>query len=283
MSGLLASVGIAASLTYVAAMAALWLAQSRIVFQPGTPAERMPMHTPADAGLEYESVVLHAADGVRLAGWYVPGPRPDSPVVLFCHGNAGNIGDRIETLTALHEIGAATLIFDYRGFGASEGRPSEKGLRRDARAAWDWLTEARSVPSARIVLYGRSLGGAVAAGLGAETRPAGLVLESTFTSLPDLAARLYPWAPARWLSRYRFDTAARLAHVGAPVLVAHSPEDEVIPFAHAERLAAMRPPAIALERLRGSHDEAFPQARATFLAALERFLAQTVPEPVHDD
>ncbi|MDZ7749498.1 MAG: alpha/beta hydrolase [Halofilum sp. (in: g-proteobacteria)] len=169
----------------------LWLLQPYLVFQPAAGGSGVT-RTPADVGLEYEGVRLAAADEVTLAGWFVPHADPAAPVVLFLHGNAGNIGGRVESLQQLHEAGAAVLIIDYRGYGDSTGRPTEAGTYRDARAAWDWLTRARGMPPGRIVIFGRSLGGPIAAHLARAVRPAGLVLEFTFTSMPALAADLYP-------------------------------------------------------------------------------------------
>lgn len=270
MSILLAAAGFLAVL-YAGAALFLWAAQHRLVYYPDFPTREL-VRSPARAGLAYEDVRLRTADGVALHGWYVPGPAPDAPVVLLLHGNAGNIGDRLETLELLHDAGAATLIIDYRGYGRSGGRPDEAGTYRDADAAWRWLTESRGVPGRRIVLLGRSLGGPIAARLAARTRPAGLILESTFTSLPDLAAHHYPWMPVRLLSRFRYDTAAYLAEVTSPVLVLHGRDDDLVPFAHAERLARMRPPVIALVALRGGHDDAFLESGRTYRDTLAWFL-----------
>lgn len=259
-------------------LAALWLVQPRLVYYPdlgGRSVER----TPADIGLEHEAVRLQTADGVSITGWYVPGAAAGAPVVLFLHGNAGNIGDRLDSLGQLHRAGAAVLIIDYRGFGASGGRPSEHGTYEDARAAWSWLIDTRGVAPRRVVLFGRSLGAAVAARLARETRPAGVILEAAFTSLPDLAGDLYPWLPARWLTRYRYDTQRHLRAIDCPVLIAHAPGDEIVPFAHARRLAAIRPPVVDLVELRGGHNDAFvvsaPEYTRTLAGFLERVTADS--------
>lgn len=255
----------------LALAALLWLLQPYLLFQPGIAGQSVD-RTPAAAGLAYEDVRLRTADGVRIAGWYVAGPREAAPVVLFLHGNAGNIGHRLESIEQFHRAGAAVLIVDYRGYGNSEGRPSERGTYADARAAWRWLTRERGVPPRRIVVFGRSLGGAVAARLAGETRPAGLIVEATFTSLPELAADLYPWLPARWLTRYAYDAARYLEEVECPVMVAHARADEIVPFAHARRLAAIRPPVVELVELDGGHNDAFLASQPRYTRTLASFL-----------
>lgn len=270
MTTLLALAGFLLAL-YAGVALFLWAAQPRLVYYPAFPTREL-VRTPAHAGLDHEDVRLQADDGIALHGWYVPGPRPEAPVVLFFHGNAGNIGERLDTLRLLHDAGAATLIIDYRGYGRSEGRPDEAGTYRDADAAWRWLRHSREVASRDIVILGRSLGGPIAAHLAARTRPAGLILESTFTSLPDLAADHYPWMPVRLLTRYRYDTRAYLADVTCPVLVIHGRDDDLVPFAHAERLAAVRPPVVDLVALDGGHDGAFLVSGRFYRDTLAAFL-----------
>lgn len=276
MSTFLATAGFLLVL-YLGVAFFLWAAQPRLVYYPDFPAREL-VRTPAQVGLEYEDVRLETDDGVALHGWYVHGPAPEAPAVLFFHGNAGNIGDRLETLALLNELGAATLIIDYRGYGRSGGSPDEAGTYRDADAAWRWLTQDRGTPSRRIVLLGRSLGGPIAAYLAARRRPAGLILESTFTSMPDLAADHYPWMPVRLLARYRYDTADYLADVACPVLVIHGRDDDLVPFAHAERLARIRPPVVELATLSGGHDDAFLVSRSQYRDTLAAFL-QRVTTP----
>lgn len=285
MTTLLAIAGFLLAL-YAGVALFLWVAQPRLVYYPGFPTREL-VRTPAEAGLDYQDVRLQADDDTALHGWYVPGPGTEAPVVLFLHGNAGNIGERLDTLRLLHDAGAATLIIDYRGYGRSEGRPDEAGTYRDADAAWRWLTRTRGLARGDIVVFGRSLGGPIAARLAARTRPAGLVLESTFTSLPDLAADHYPWMPTRLLTRYRYDTRAYLADVTCPVLVIHGRDDELVPFAHAERLAAVRPPVVELVALDGGHDGAFlvsgPFYRDTLAAFLRRVIATDDGGEARDD
>ena len=168
--------------------------------------------------------------------------------------------------------GFDAFLIDYRGYGQSEGTPSEEGTYHDAAGAWRYLTEQRGIAPDRIVIAGRSLGGAVAAWLAERHSPRALVLESTFTSVPDLASELYPWLPVRWLARFQYNTAARLPSVQSPVLILHSRADEIIPFGHGQRLwQAANEPKVLVE-IQGAHNEGYTLSEREYAAALRRFL-----------
>ncbi|MDH4068892.1 MAG: alpha/beta hydrolase [Ignavibacteria bacterium] len=228
--------------------------------------------TPAEAGLEFEEVSLSTNDGITLHGWFVPA-GDSAPTLLYFHGNAGNISHRLESLKQFHQIGLNTLIIDYRGYGKSQGAPDEEGLYRDADAAWHYLTATRQIPESSIVLLGRSLGGAVAAYLAAEQSPQALILESTFTSVPDRGAELYPYLPVRFLSRMNFDSYGRLAHVRCPVLIVHSPEDEIVPYSHGRRLYEAAPEPKQFLRISGGHNDGFYLSATHYLQGLTSFLS----------
>jgi len=254
---------------YVGLALLLYVFQSHLVFLPNTGREIVA--TPGQIGLPYEDIQLKTADGISLHGWYIPVAQTRG-TVLFLHGNAGNISHRLDSVQMFHRLGYSTLIFDYRGYGNNGGTPSEQGTYRDAEAAWRYLTEQRHVPSCRIVLFGESLGGAVAAWLAARQQPAALVIASGFTSVPDFAQHLYPYLPARWLARFRYDTRKNLRSVTAPVLIAHSPQDEIIPFEHGRALfAAANPPKLFLE-LAGGHNDGFIFTRESWVRVLANFL-----------
>jgi fermentation-respiration switch protein FrsA (DUF1100 family) len=193
------------------------------------------------AGVTIEDRTFTASDGVTLHAWWcrpeaAAGPTAEM-VVLWFHGNAGNLAQRADGLLALARLPAQVLIVDYRGYGRSAGRPSEEGLYRDGRAAWRHLTEDAGIDPDRIVLLGVSLGGAVAVDLATEVEPAGLILQSTFTSVPEMAAHHYPFIP-RWLVRTKLDSLAKIGRVRCPILVVHSAADEIVPFDHGRRLHA---------------------------------------------
>ncbi|MBI5436233.1 MAG: alpha/beta hydrolase [Nitrosomonadales bacterium] len=249
----------------------LTIFQSQLVFYPEV--DRKVAATPSQVGLPYEDLQLQTSDGISLHGWYVPAPQPRG-TVLFLHGNAGNISHRLDSVQMFHRLGYSTLIFDYRGYGNSSGKPSEQGTYRDAEAAWRYLTEQRHTPSCRIVLFGESLGGAVGAWLAARQKPAALVIASGFTSVPDLGQQLYPYFPIRLLARIRYDTRESLRSVAAPVLIAHSPQDDIIPFEHGRALfAAANPPKQFLE-LAGGHNDGFIFMREAWVRVLGDFLGK---------
>lgn len=254
---------------------ALWLLifQANLVYYPEI--DREVAATPALAKLQYEDVHLNTSDGVALHGWYVPAPLPRG-AVLFLHGNAGNISHRLDSIEMFHRLGYSTLIFDYRGYGNSGGKPTEQGTYLDAEAAWRYLTGQLHVPECRIVLFGESMGGAVAAWLAARQHPAALVISSGFTSVPDLGQQLYPYLPVRLLARIRYDTRESLRSVSAPVLIAHSREDDIIPYEHGRALyAAANPPKQFLD-LAGGHNDGFIFMRESWVRALGDFLGEHI-------
>ncbi|HEY0081304.1 MAG TPA: alpha/beta hydrolase, partial [Pyrinomonadaceae bacterium] len=188
---------------------------------------------------QVEDVQLTTADGVRLHGWYCTPrmgtaggalePIETRATLLFLHGNAGNISHRYEIIGDFMQLPANVLIIDYRGYGKSEGRPSEEGLYADARAAWDYLTTARGVPATQIVIFGESLGGAVAIDLATKTNACGLVVQSSFTSVADMAGEVLPFVP-RVAIRTKMDSLSKIASVSCPKLFIHSQADEIVPY-----------------------------------------------------
>ncbi|MCC5793349.1 MAG: alpha/beta hydrolase [Chromatiales bacterium] len=249
----------------------MFVLQDRLVYLPGTPGRAL-VATPDAVGLPWREVWLEAGDGVRLHAWHVPG-QPGEVTMLFLHGNAGNISHRLDWLRILHGLGVNVLLLEYRGYGRSEGRPSEEGLALDARAAWDWLREEAGVPAGRIVLFGESLGAAVAARLASETAPGGLVLFSAFTSVPDVAALHYPYVPARRLARIQHATIDWLPRVASPVLLMHSPDDEIVPWEQAQRLLAVAPEPRLFVQTRGDHNTGFLLSEALIREGIRAFLA----------
>ncbi len=252
---------------YLAFVALIFWMQPRLVYFPLSVIETTPEHH----GMGYEDVYVETEDGVRLHGWFVPAANARL-TVLFLHGNAGNISHRIDSLRIFRDLGLNTFIIDYRGYGRSHGRPTESGTYRDAAAAWRFLTEQRGIAPEAIVVFGRSLGGAVAAWLAEQHRPGGLILESTFSSMPALGADHYPFLPVRWLSRFRYDTVARLKGIDCPVLIAHSRADTIVPYHHAETLLAAAAPPKTLFEMSGGHNDAFLVSGEAYLQALRRFI-----------
>jgi len=227
---------------------------------------------PRALGLAFEDLHLPAADGASVHAWFVP-LEPQSPVVVFCHGNAGNISHRLDKLMALRRAGASVLLFDYRGFGRSSGRPDEQGTYLDAEAAYRWLAEEKRVPAGRIVIHGESLGGAVAMELALRRRAAGLILESTFTSVVEMCRRVFPFLPAGLVVRFRYDTLSKIPRLAGPVLVMHSRDDDVVPFAMGRRLFEAAPGPKTFFEMRGSHNEGFLDMGPAYEKAVADFLS----------
>ena len=267
----LLSIVIVAAGAYALILLYLFVIQSRLVYLPDLPSRTLGPG-PDAIGLAYETIHIVTEDDIRLHGWFVPSQTPRG-VVLFFHGNAGNISHRLDSLKIFHDLNFSTLIIDYRGYGASEGRVSEKGTYRDAEAAWHYLREQRDVPASQIVLFGRSLGGAVAAYLASRHAPAALVVESGFVSVPDMAAELYPWLPARWLARIRYSTGEFLGAVSCPVLIAHSLDDEIIPYEQGEALFERAGEPKQFLTLHGGHNDGFLLSGRHYRDGLDAFLS----------
>ena len=225
-------------------------------------------------GRPFEDLWLTARDGPRLNAWFYPAFK-NSPrshvVVLFCHGNAGNISHRLESCAALLETGVNVLLFDYRGYGRSAGTPSEEGTYLDAQASYAWLIE-RGFQGRNIIAFGESLGGGVASELAVREQLGGLILQSTFTSIPDVGSELFPWLPVRWLARIHYDTRAKLPRIKAPVLIMHSQEDDLVSFKHAQANFAAANEPKTLWEFRGGHNDPLLE-RESFVQGLQRFIS----------
>jgi hypothetical protein len=227
---------------------------------------------PPPAGVEERWVVTE--DGQRLHAWYMPA-RGAGPVLLWSHGNAGNIDSRRAVLLALAARGLGVLAYDYRGYGRSEGSPSEAGVYRDATAAFDGLV-ARGTDPGTIVCFGESLGGAVSIEVATRRRCGAVIAVSTFTRLADVARRHY--GPLGRLAGDRFDSLARIRRVSAPVLVAHGDQDEIVPYELGERLFAAAPPPRRFYRIAGAdHNDAL--GRPALLDAIAEFSREAVAGP----
>ena len=257
--------------SYIGLVTILMVFQSHFIYFP----EREITVTPAEIGLSYEAVCFETADGVKLSGWFVPAERSRG-VVLFCHGNAGNISHRLESVQVFHRLGLITFIFDYRGYGQSEGKPTEQGTYLDAEAAWRYLVQKQQVDPTEIIIFGRSLGGAIAAWLARDHPPKALIIESTFTSVRDIGAELYPYLPVRLLSRFDYNAMDYLRQVNCPVLIVHSRDDEMVSFSHGRRLfEAANEPKEFLE-IAGTHNEGFMTSAKRYEDGLDSFISAHV-------
>lgn len=252
---------------YIGLLVIVFVAQPYFIYFP----EKTFLETPDQTGLSYEEISFETADHVKLYGWFIPAEKPRG-VVLFFHGNAGNISHRMESIHIFHRLGFSTFIFDYRGYGKSGGKPTEKGTYLDAEEAWRYLTDKRHVPPEEIIIFGRSIGGTIASWLAQNQTPKALIIESTFTSVPDIAAEIYPFLPVKLLARFDYNAGEYIKRVNCPVLVIHSANDDIIPFRHGRQLfEAAREPKKFLE-ITGTHNEGFITSGKSYEDGLDAFL-----------
>lgn len=245
----------------------VYIFQGRLLYFP----DKSISANPDDYALKYEEVYFKTDDDIRLHGWYIPVDAAQY-TLLFCHGNAGNISYRLESIKQFHELGFNVFIFDYRGFGRSEGKISEPGTYLDAQAAWNYLVDEKKIYSNNIIIFGRSLGAAIACQLATQQNPAALIMESAFRSIPDLAAQIYPFLPLRWLTRFEYNNRENVKKINCPLLIIHSKQDEIIPYSHAEKLyEAANHPKQFLE-IRGSHNDGFYVSKQIYGKGIKDFL-----------
>ncbi len=256
------------------------------------PVREVP-YTPGELGLDFESVVFESNDGLQLSGWYIPAPLEvqaevesvqlgNSPLtrsadnseftVLFCHGNGGNMCHRLDSINIFHKLGLNCFIFDYRGYGNSQGKTSEEGTYIDVGAAYKWLTEEKKISPDNIIIFGRSLGGSIAAQLAGKVKAKALIIESTFTSYINIGKKFYPYMPVRWFARFDYETIDYVKSVHCPVMIIHSRNDEIIPFEFGlELYEAANEPKEFVE-IFGSHNDGFLVSREIYNKAWTKWL-----------
>ena len=227
--------------------------------------------TPDELDMDFEDVVFETEDGLRLNGWYVPAENAKF-TVLFCHGNGGNIMHRLDSINIFYNLGLNCFIFDYRGYGSSEGKTSEEGTYLDAMAAYKWLTDEKKISPNDIVIFGRSLGGSIAAQLATKVEVRALIIESAFTSYVDIGKKFYPYMPVRWFARFSYRTIDYIKNVRCPVMMIHSRNDEIVPYEFGlELYEAANEPKEFVE-IFGSHNDGFLVSSETYKKAWMNWL-----------
>lgn len=228
------------------------------------------------SGLPLEDVWFTAADGMKLFGWYVEA-QADRPVILWCHGNAGNIINRLENLKLLYQLGLSVFLFDYRGYGRSQGKPSEEGLYQDALGAHDYLTRIRMIRPERIVIFGRSLGASVAGELAVQKPAAGLILESSFPSIGSVAKFHYGGLPVHWLLGADFTLIDRLPQLSLPKLIIHGDKDDIIPIELGRQVFEAAKPPKSFYVIEGAdHNNTYQVGGAAYLRRWAEFVQAAV-------
>ena len=246
----------------------LYLFQPKFVYFPQSEID----YTPDMAGLAYEDIYFKTDDDIKLNGWFIPA-EGSGKTLLFFHGNGGNISHRLDSLNILHGLGLSVFIIDYRGYGQSQGTTTEKGTYRDAEAAWQFLTGTRGIENKDIIIFGRSMGAAIATWLASQHTPNMLILESSFTSIADMANHYYPYLPTHLLTRIKYAAIDRIEGIQCPVLISHSQTDEIVPYEFGRALfEKAQTPKVFLE-LKGGHNDGFIVTGQAYIQGLGDFIS----------
>ncbi len=246
----------------------LYVLQKKLIYFP----EKGMTLSPSSVGLEWEQWFVPTPDGVKLSVWWVPVKKAHAYTILFFHGNAGNNSYRVDILRMLNEVGCHTVLVDYRGYGLSTGQPSEKGFYTDAESVWAYMTREKGISPEKIILYGRSLGSGVAGYLANQVPARGLILDSSFPSLREVAKHHYPFIPVRYLLNQIFPVEYYLRSTKIPILMIHSVDDEIVPYKLARELADSIRPRLFVS-LHGGHNTLHEVSRKEYIEALNRFLS----------
>lgn len=265
---MLISVAVVLLIAYWGLGIILYFMQPKFLYHP----VREVPYTPGELGLDFEKVVFSSSDGLRLTGWYVPAQNAKF-TLLFCHGNGGNMMHRLDSINLFYNLGLNCFIFDYRGYGSSEGKTSEQGTYLDAAAAYEWLTDNKKISPNNIVAFGRSLGGSIAAQLASRFEIKALVIESTFTSYVDIGEKFYPYMPVRWFAAFSYRTIDYIKDVRCPVMIIHSRSDEIVPFEFALELYEKANEPKEFVEIFGSHNDGFLVSGETYKKAWTKWLA----------
>ena len=264
----LLKISLALLIGYIVLVALMYIFQSKLIYFPSTYIKT----SPKTVGLEYESIIFEANDKTKLHAWYVP--KKDANTTLFLlHGNGGNISHRLDSIKLFNSLGMNMFIFDYRGYGNSEGSANEQNTYDDAKSAWEYLLKNKGLKAEDIIILGRSLGGAIAANLGSTLKPKGIILESTFTSVKEFASDVYPFLPES-LIRFSYETTKYLKDINYPVLVIHSEDDNIVPFKYGEAVFKNANEPKTFVKIGGDHNYGFLQSKQIYADAIKNFLQE---------
>ena len=234
--------------------------------------------TPQEINLSFEDIYFNTSDSVKLNGWFIPAENPKA-TLIFCHGNGGNIGDRLHSLSIFNRLGLNVFIFDYRGYGRSGGRPFEEGTYLDAKAAYDYLVKREDVDRSKILVYGESLGGAIAYELAIESKVNAVITLGTFSSILDMCRAIYPFFPVRLIVRTEYDTISKVKKVKVPKLIIHSADDEIVPFGQGKKLFSHASEPKEFYEMHGGHNDTIFVYEKEFCQKISDFLNKIHPRP----
>ena len=232
--------------------------------------------TPDDYRLEYEDIFFVSEDNLRLNGWFIPAEAPRA-TILFSHGNAGNMSHRLQIIEIFHRLNLNVFIYDYRGYGKSQGVPSEQGLYRDVQAAYRYLTEQRKLDAASLVIFGKSIGANVAIDLASRVEAGLFISDSGFTSAYEMGRRLFPYLPVKFLISIKYDALSKIKDITIPKLIIHSQEDEIVPFRMGQRLFEAAAEPKEFYPMKGTHNEAIIEFEKEYYSKLDNFLTKYLP------
>ena len=256
------------AIVYIILIAFISIFQSKLIYFPSTDVDV----NPKTVGLEYESIIFEANDKTKLHAWYIP-KKDANTTLFFLHGNGGNISHRLDSIKLFNSLGINVFIFDYRGYGNSEGSASEQNTYDDAKVAWQYLLKSKSIKAEDVIIFGRSLGGTIAAKLGSDLKPKAVILESTFTTVKELASDVYPFVPG-FLIHFKYETTKYLKNIDCPILIVHSENDNIIPFKQGEAVFKNANEPKTFVKIRGDHNYGFIESRHIYVPALKSFLQE---------
>ena len=261
---------------YAALSVFVYFKQASLIYYPDL-AGRNITATPENIGLKFDEVTFYSEDNIKLHGWFIPHQQARG-TVLFFHGNAGNISHRLDSIEIFHRLNLNVFIFDYRGYGQSQGKTTERGTYRDAEAAWKYLLSEENINGNQIIIFGRSLGASIAAWLASQQPAAGLIVESGFTSVPAMAKRLYPFLPTHWLTHFSYNTREYISRVSYPVLISHSINDEIIPFEEGREIYQAATEPKRFFEMAGGHNDGFMVSGTGYTRALQSFINSSLAQ-----
>jgi len=268
MGSMLISIAVVLFIAYSVLGWTLYFMQPTFLYGP----VREVLYTPGELGMDFESVVFKSGDGLQLSGWYIPA-KNSKFTMLFCHGNGGNIMHRLDSISIFCNLGLDCFIFDYRGYGSSEGKADEEGTYLDVMAAYKWLREEKKISADNIIVFGRSLGGSIAAQLASKVKVEALIIESAFTSYVDIGKKFYPYMPVRWFARFGYRTIDYVKDINCPVMIIHSRGDEIIPFEFGLELYKIANEPKEFVEIFGSHNDGFLVSSEIYKGAWMKWLS----------